>query len=510
MRHYFYYLLFIFISFSNLNFAQDKPNVIFILADDLGYGDLSYLNANSKIYTPHIDQLAREGKSFKDAHAPASLCTPTRYAILTGRYGWRSSLKKGVLKHYDPPLIEKGRFTIGQLFKENNYTTACIGKWHLGWEWSLKNNSFFSDSLKIGNDKPEDRFRIEQLIDFTKPITEGPITKGFDYYFGDDVPNYPPYVFIENDKTLGLPLLHKPDDMYGHPGYMIKDWKLEAVLPTITKKAVDYIHQNAEKKQPFFLYFALTSPHVPIAPEENFKGTSKAGAYGDFIQETDWVVSEIMNAVKGAGIADNTIIIFTSDNGSPGQDGTNMSGEMNSVLKYDHFPNAPFKGMKTDLWEGGHHVPFIVSWPGKIQPNSISSETICHSDLLATCAEILNTPIPLNEAEDSYSLLPILIDNKKSYDRPYTIHHSGTGIFAIRQGDWKLIMTGNSGGGLITSKAELINGVPVPIQLYNMNLDVQEKNNLYLTYPEKVAELKNLLLKAKNSNGTRYSIPHKY
>jgi arylsulfatase A len=194
MRACLYWLLLL--SFCNISSAQKAPNVIFILADDLGYGDLSYLNSNSKIFTPNIDQLARDGKSFTDAHAPASLCTPTRYAILTGRYGWRSSLKKGVLKHYDPPLIEKGRFTIGQLFKQNNYSTACIGKWHLGWEWSLNNNSFFSDSLKIGNDAPADRFRIEKLVDFSKPITDGPISKGFDYYFGDEVPNYPPYVFI--------------------------------------------------------------------------------------------------------------------------------------------------------------------------------------------------------------------------------------------------------------------------------------------------------------------------
>jgi arylsulfatase A-like enzyme len=291
---------------------------------------------------------------------------------------------------------------------------------------------------------------------------------------------------------------------------MIKDWKLEAVVPEITNKAVDYIKQNAEKKQPFFLYFALTSPHVPIAPDEDFKGTSKAGAYGDFVQETDWAVSQIIAAVKNAGISDNTIIIFTSDNGSPGQDGTKMSGEMNSVLKYEHFPNAPFKGMKTDLWEGGHHVPFIVSWPSKIKANTISTETICHSDLLATCADILKIPIPLKEAEDSYSLLSLLLDEKNNYERPYTIHHSGTGVFAIRQGDWKLIMTGNSGGGLIPSKAELINGVPVPLQLYNMKNDLQEANNLYLVYPEKVKELKNLLLQAKNSNGTKYSIRRKY
>jgi arylsulfatase A-like enzyme len=248
----------------------------------------------------------------------------------------------------------------------------------------------------------------------------------------------------------------------------------------------------------------LTSPHVPIAPTDKFKGTSKAGSYGDFVQETDWAVSEIIRAVSDAQIEENTIIIFTSDNGSPGQDGTAMSGVMNSVMKYNHFPNHPFRGMKTDLWEGGHHVPFIVKWPGKIKANSISSETICHTDFIATCADLLNVTIPDKEAEDSYSILPLLLGEKrKMYERPFTVHHSGEGIFAIRKGDWKLIMTGNSGGGLIPSSPELVAGVPVPIQLYNMNVDLAERKNLYMDYPEKVEELKSLLLKSKLSTGVR-------
>ena len=484
--------------------AQNKPNIIFILADDLGYGDVSYLNKNAKTNTPNIDKLAREGKTFSDAHAPASLCTPTRYAILTGRYGWRSSLKSGVLKHYDAPLIEPERFTVGKLLQENKYVTACIGKWHLGWDWHLNNNSFFRDSLYKGNDATPDRLRIEERIDFTKPIENGPITKGFDYYFGDDVPNYPPYVFIENDRTLGIPVLHKPDSMYGHPGFMMADWKLEEVMPTITHKAVDFIKSTSKNKQPFFLYFALTSPHVPIAPNGAFRGTSKAGPYGDFVQESDWAVSEILKAVAESGIENNTIIIFTSDNGSPGQDGTAMSGAMNSVFKYDHFPNAPFRGMKTDLWEGGHHVPFIVKWPGKIKQNSVSDVTICHVDLLATCADLLHSTIPEKEAEDSYSILPLLLENsKEKYERPFTIHHSGSGFFSIRKGEWKLITVGNSGGGLIPTKAEIVNGVPVPIQLYNIKEDIAERNNLYLQYPEKVKELQQLLMNSKQSKGVR-------
>jgi arylsulfatase A-like enzyme len=478
--------------------AQRKPNVIFILADDLGYGDLSCLNPNSKTSTPNIDKMAREGKTFTDAHSPASLCTPTRYGIMTGKYGWRSSLKKGVLKHYDPPLIEEERYTIGKLLQDNKYATAAIGKWHLGWDWHLVNGSYFRDSLYKGNDGLKDRFRIEKFVDFSKPIENGPTTRGFDYYYGDDVPNYPPYCFFENNRLLGIPNILKPDSMYGHPGFMVKDWSLEDVVPSLTEKAVGYIKNKASMKQPFFLYFALTSPHVPIAPNKKFKGSSNAGAYGDFVQETDWAVSEIIKAVADAGIDENTIIIFTSDNGSPGQDGTQMSGAMNSVMRFGHYPNSPFRGMKTDLWEGGHHVPFIIRWPGKIKPNSISSTTICQTDLMATCADLLKINIPSGEAIDSYSILPLMLDAKKEkYKRPYTVHHSGEGIFGIRKDEWKLIMTGNSGGGLIPSKAESVNGLPVPIQLYNLKEDPEEKNNLYLRMPEKVNELKTLLAASK-------------
>jgi arylsulfatase A-like enzyme len=478
--------------------SQQRPNVIFILADDLGYGDLSCLNPGSKISTPNIDRLAKQGKTFTDAHTPASLCTPTRYGILTGRYGWRSSLKKGVLKQYDPPLIEEGRFTVGKLFQDNSYATACIGKWHLGWNWHLNNKSYFKDSLHTGNDGPADRFRIEKQVDFSQPIENGPTTKGFHYYFGDDVPNYPPYCFFENNRTVGIPAYYKPDSMYGHPGLMAKDWSLEAVVPTITARAVDFIREKAGNNNPFFLYFALTSPHVPIAPNATFKGTSKAGPYGDFVQETDWAVGEIMKAVEASGIDKNTIIIFTSDNGSPGQDGEKMSGAMNAVMKYDHYPNYPFRGMKTDLWEGGHHVPFIVKWPGKIKANSNSAVTICQTDFLATCASILNSQIPEKEAQDSYSILPLLLDkNVASYNRPYTVHHSGEGLFAIRKEEWKLIMTGNSGGGLIPSNAETVNGKAVTVQLYDLKNDLQEKNNLFLKYPEKVKALQQLLKEAK-------------
>lgn len=476
---------------------KDRPNVIFILADDLGHGDLSYLNPNAKTNTPNIDLLAKQGKTFTDAHAPASVCTPTRYGILTGRYGWRGSLKKGVSRQYDPPLIENRRYTVGKLFQENGYATACIGKWHLGWDWPLKNGGYMRDSLQADASAGE-RLRMEKQVDFLKRLENGPLTKGFDHYFGDDVPNYPPYCFIENDRTIGTPDRYKPDSLYGHPGLMTENWRLENVVPAITEKAVKYIGEKAAERKPFFLYFALTSPHVPIAPTDAFKGKSKAGAYGDFVEETDWAVGEVIKAVAKAGIEKNTIIIFTSDNGSPGQDGTAMSGAMNAVLKYGHDPNYPFRGMKTDLWEGGHHVPFIIRWLENIKPNTTSYATICHTDLIATCAGILNKQLPKGEAQDSYDLTPLLTEKSNTtYQRPYTIHHSSEGFFAIRKGEWKLIMTGNSGGGLIPSKPELINGMEAPIQLYDISKDPGEKRNLYQQFPEKVNELKKLLMEAQ-------------
>ena len=487
-------------AFQNVSIsAQEKPNVIFILADDLGYGDVSVLNPKSKIITPHIDKLAKSGMIFTDAHSPSSVCTPTRYGILTGQYGWRSNQKKGVSRQYDPPLIEKETYTVGKLFQENHYVTACIGKWHLGWDWPMRDGRMARDILSGFDASAEERLQVEKKINFSSRLENGPTTRGFDFYFGDDVPNYPPYAFIENDRIKTIPDRYKPDSMYGHLGMMSEIWSLENVMPSITKKAVDYIHEKAKLKESFFLYFALTSPHVPIAPSADFRGKSNAGAYGDFVLETDWAVGQIMKTLQAAGIENNTLVIFTSDNGSTGQNGTRMSGQMNAVLKLGHNPHEPFRGMKTDLWEGGHHVPFIASWPGVIKEGSIENRTICHTDFMATCADLLNKKIPSGQAIDSYSWMP-LFTNKNQFQRPYTIHHSSEGFFAIRKDQWKLIMTGNSGGGLIISKPEIIDGIEAPIQLYNLAEDPAEQNNLYRKYPEKVNDLTKLLQEAKQKN----------
>lgn len=485
---------------------KQLPNIIYILADDLGYGDVSCLNAEAKTATPNIDKLSTEGMTFTDAHSGSSVCTPTRYGILTGRYCWRTSLKSGVLWPYDGPLIEPERLTVGELLKQNGYTTACIGKWHLGWEWPTTDSSKINSAIRQAEWDRSGKLRseFEAKVDFSKTIENGPVTRGFDYYFGDDVPNFPPYFFIENDRTIGIPDEQKPGDMFGNEGVMLKGWALEKVMPAITQKAVDYIKNTQsifkrEADKPFFLYFALTAPHTPIAPNENFRGSSKAGAYGDFVQEVDWTVGQVLKALDEEGLTDNTLVIFTSDNGSPGRDGTNMSGAVSSVLKYGHNPSYQFRGTKADIWDGGHHVPFFVKWPGNVVPATKSNEIICHTDFMATCAAILGKELPNNAAEDSYNLLPLIKGENFNFPvREATVHHSGGGQFAIRKGKWKYIDGGGSGGWTTPKNNQQAEkeGLP-PIQLYDLSTDIGETNNVYTEHPDVVDELKNLLEKYK-------------
>jgi arylsulfatase A-like enzyme len=478
--------------------AQQRPNLVYILADDMGYGDPRCQNPASPIETPHIDRLAREGMRFSDAHTPASLCTPTRYGILTGRYAWRGRLQQGVLRQYDPPLIEPDRLTVGSMLQQQGYTTACIGKWHLGWDWPLLQGGYAKELGDIYTADAKERLRIETMVDFSKPLANGPLTRGFDHYYGDDVPNYPPYAFIRNDRLTAAPLLMKPDTMYGHPGRMASGWTLEAVMPAITNEAVHFIREMGQQGKPFFLFFALTAPHVPIAPSAAFRGRSRAGAYGDFVMECDGALGQVMDALRATGLDSNTIVVFTSDNGSPAQDGTGMAGAMNSLLKTGHDPNAPLRGMKTDLWEGGHRVPFVVRWPGRIAPGRVSHATVCHTDLMATMADILRYRLPENAGQDSYSILPLMEGKRPAqYKRPNTIHHSSGGQFAIRKGDWKLILTGGSGGGLVTYPPEILDGKPAELQLYNLRHDPGERRNLANRRPGKVKALRRSLATAR-------------
>jgi arylsulfatase A-like enzyme len=472
-----------------------KTNIVYVLADDLGYGDLGCYNPQSKIPTPNLDRLASQGIRFTDAHAPDSLCTPSRYGILTGRYCFRSRLKSGVLPPWGAPLIERDRLTVPQLLRQHGYATACIGKWHLGWTWPTKDGKPPVSRDGIGN------------VDFSKPIGEGPTTRGFDWYFGVDLPNYPPYCFIENDRTVGIPSIAAPMQKGGfnRPGPMLADWKLVEILPEITRRAVGYIEDSAKSPdhKPFFLYLPLTAPHYPVVPAPQFKGKSQAGEYGDFVNQVDWTVGEVLAALSRAGIADDTLVIFTSDNGPECVEID--PGAYDRIRLYDHRSMDGLRGVKRDAWEGGHRVPFIARWPaGRIPAGVTSAEIICHVDLMATCAALLNSTLPPDAGVDSYDVLPALRNQKLDHPiREATILHSGSGKFVIRQGDWVLI---DAASGDDNGK----NGEPAWFkeqrgytpnaaagELYNLREDLPERTNHYGDEPQVVARLKALLEKYK-------------
>lgn len=464
---------------SSLGMAQtgpEHPNIIFILADDLGYGDLSCLNERGKIKTPNLDRLANDGVVFTDAHSSSAVSTPTRYGILTGRYNWRSTLKSGVLGIYNKPIIPTDRTTLPVMLRSRNYQTACIGKWHLGMNYPTTDGR-----------KPVDNETAYNL-DFSKQITGGPCEIGFDYFFGVDAPNYPPYCFIENRQTLDLPDTFYPvnKDLDCREGRGKAGWDLEDILPVLETKAVEYIHKAAKTKEPFFLYFPLTSPHTPIVPVSGYKDRSGLNLYADFVMQTDAVVGSIMKALEDNNITGNTLIIFTSDNGcSPQADFEELNAK-------NHNPSYIFRGMKSDLFEGGHRIPCIVRWPEKVKPHAIN-QTICLTDFMATFAAITGYKIADYEGEDSYSLLPLLLDTEeKEIIREATVHHSIDGSFTIRQDKWKLLLSATSGGW--SEPRNIAEGSPA-YQLYNMEADIEEKYNVCGDYPGIVRSMYALLAK---------------
>lgn len=450
------------------------PNIIYILADDLGYGDVSCLNPESKIHTPNLDQLAQEGMIFTDAHSGSAVCTPTRYGVLTGRYCWRSRLKHGVLNGYSPHLIENGRMTVASLLKPYGYHSACIGKWHLGWDWQKQ------------GDKPED-------VDYSKPIQHGPISNGFDYSFCIPASlDMPPYVYAENDRVTAAPNRviegQKGKRMF-REGPIGADFKHIEVLPRFTEGAVSYIDEQAGRKErvPFFLYFALPAPHTPILPTKEFQGKSNTNAYGDFVLQVDWTVGEVMKALKRNGIENETLVIFTSDNGcSPAAD----FAELEQV---GHDPSYIFRGHKADIFEGGHRIPYITRWPSRIQAGSVCKDTVCLTDLMATAADIVGCTLPDAAGEDSVSVLPDMLSTATAPVREATVHHSINGSFSIRQGKWKLELCPGSGGwSPPRPKSEEANPLP-PVQLYDLSGDIAETTNVQDQYPDVVKRLTALL-----------------
>jgi arylsulfatase A len=459
-----------------------KPNIVYILADDLGYGDLSCLNKDSKIHTPNLDQLARKGMIFTDAHSNAAVCTPTRYGILTGRYCWRSRLKNGVTWGYSQHLIEEGRMTVASMLKPFEYHSACIGKWHLGWDWAKKGK------------KPAD-------VDYGKPIKYGPTTNGFDYSFCIPASlDMDPYVYVENDRVTALPdriIEAEKDKKFWRKGPIGADFKHIEVLPKLTEKAVAYIDERGRENEPFFLYFPLPAPHTPILPTKEFQGKSGTNEYGDFVLQVDSTVGQVMEALRRNGMEDNTLVIFTSDNGcSP-------MADFDELAAFEHDPSFVFRGHKADIYEGGHRIPFLVRWPERVNSGSICEDTICLTDLMATAAEMVGYSLPDNAGEDSVSILPDFLGTADRPVREATVHHSINGSFSIRQGKWKLEMCPGSGGWSYPApqKAKEL-GLP-PIQLYDLENDIGEEQNIYDKYPEVVQRLTDLLEKYKKQGYSR-------
>jgi len=439
-----------------------------------------------KIPTPNIDALAAQGMRFTDGHSSSGVCSPSRYTLLTGRYHWRTRLQSGIVGVFGTPLIAPDRVTIASLLQQQGYRTACVGKWHLGWDWPIPQQQAALFRAKPQADSvtpPEDQKELWSKV-FAQPIAGGPTTRGFGSYFGTDVPNWPPYCFIENDRTIGVPSEFLPARLLGNnqaslPGPALPDWKLEPILPTLGDRACAFIERCAKQTEPFFLYMPLTSPHTPLAVNDAWKGKSGLNTYADFVMETDAVVGRVLEAIEKSGAAAKTLVVFTSDNGCAPYVGAA------ELEKMGHFPSGPLRGYKADVWEGGHRVPFVVRWPGVVQAGSVCEQLVQQADLLATCAEIVGARLPDTAGEDSVSLLPLLSGGGKPV-RDSAVNCSAGGLLAIRQGPWKLIFGPGSGGWGQGRDSQLG-------QLYNLDEDLGETKNLFAEKPEIVAELTALM-----------------
>ena len=484
---------------------MNSPNIIYIFADDMGYGDMRCNNPDSRIPTPNLDRLAQRGMRFTDSHASSAVCTPSRYSVLTGRYNWRSRLKHGIVWQWDASLIEEGRETVASLLKKQGYHTACLGKWHLGWDWPTLDGSHPNDTLPFGviGCYP-DRTDFGENIDYAGRIGGGPVDRGFDTYFGVDVPNFPPYTWFENDRLTDIPTVEKPESMYGNAGKMVPNWDLEKMIPEFTRRAVDLVEARAKAGEPFFLYFPLTSPHSPIVPNKEFQGKSGAGNYGDFVCEVDWVVGQVYDALERTGQLDNTLLIFTSDNGPEGRTPDDL-GAFERIRESDHYSMGELRGIKRDAWEGGHRTPFVACWPDVIPAGTVCEQPVCLVDLMATCAEITGAELADDAGEDSVSMLPLLRGEVDRPTRRTVIHHSLSGKFAVRKGKWVFIDAPSAdeseepdwfreqrGSESVGDQAGL---------LYDLSSDLAERHNLYAEHPEVVKELSAILERIKQEAG---------
>lgn len=458
--------------------GKAKPNIVYILADDMGYGDVSANNPGCPFRTPSLDAMCANGMRFTDAHASSAVCTPSRYSILTGRYNWRSILKSSVIGGYSEPLISEGRKTVADFLKAQGYWTGCIGKWHLGMSFA-KTHDF--------DEKPD--FAACEGVDYAKPIRRSPISNGFDYYYGiSGSLDMPPYIYIENDRFSALPDHESASSgkRFWRKGPAAPDFAHEEVLDHLTDKALDSISRHRDK--PFFIYFAMPAPHTPILPSKRFLGKSGTNEYGDFVLHCDDVVGRITSKLSELGIADNTIVIFTSDNGcSPMADFAELKA-------CGHNPSYIFRGSKADIYEGGHRIPLIVQWPETVPKGTSCNALVCLSDLLATLSDILGFPLPPDAGEDSVSNLP-LWKGLASEVRSDLVHQSIDGSLSIRKGRWKLEMCPGSGGWSYPAPGkDDISALP-SFQLYDLENDIGERDNIIEQHQDAYLKLRQLLKK---------------
>ncbi len=458
------------------NSGDQPPNVVVILADDMGWGDPGSFNPASKIPTPSIDKLAIEGMRFTDAHSPSSVCTPTRYGILMGRYAWRTHMEFGVTLGYSKLFPDTSRTSIADVFQQAGYSTGGVGKWHLG----------------LGSEEP---------LDYSKPLSPGPRDLGFDYWYGIPASlDMEPYLYFHNENAVELPTESIDDSMpcctgaFFRGGPIAPSFRHIDVLPVTVQKAQSFIEENSEK--PFFLYVAFASPHTPWLPTADFRGNSEAGEYGDFVAQTDHGIGQILSTLESTGVDDNTLVIFASDNGP--------FWRTQEKEEFGHHSQGNWRGMKADIWEGGHRVPFIAKWPNKIEASTTSAHPISLVDVMRTAASAADLELPNESGPDSFDLTPVFKGQGDS-GRESLIMQSSKGMYAIRQGEWKLIFGIGSGGFTqsdpLTEKNVTLEGQGG--QLYNLSEDPGESNNLYSDHPEIVQRLTKLFDLHKNSDTSR-------
>jgi arylsulfatase A len=484
-----------------------QPNVLILYADDLGFGDLGCYNKESRIPTPNLDRLASESVRFTDGHSSSGICTPSRFAMLTGRHHWRDF--HGIVNAFGDSVFKPERLTLPEMLKEKGYKTAAIGKWHLGWNWdAIRNKEVKAITVQEGRRKKQQLG--PEAFDWTKSIPNGPLDHGFDYYFGDTVINFPPYCWIENDKVVKAPdtLMQtgkwkkiKEGGWECRPGPMVTGWDPYENIPTTTKKGMEYIKKAAEAEEPFFLYFAYPAPHAPIIPNDEFDGKSKAGPYGDFVYETDHSIGQLLQALKDSGQAENTIVIFSADNGPEHY-------AYARDAKFDHWSAHPFRGLKRDAYEGGHHVPFMIKYPGVTMAGTVNDALVSQIDIMATLASVVGYDLPeKNAAEDSHDLLPLLKGEVKSI-RTSHIHNTFDHTWAFREGDWVLV-TGKSGHHSRVTKEWLKKHDYPKVEskqprLFNLREDIGQRNDLAAKHPEKVKAMETSLARIRAQG---YSAP---